>query len=97
VLEHAAHISGAQTTGWDIYLLVVSVALIWLASRSGRRGPGYAGALGLLLFIASTAAQLTRVENGHAPSHSLLGWPLVLVVLGLAGLAAPLLRRRAER
>ncbi|HEY7835878.1 MAG TPA: hypothetical protein VIB59_00345 [Solirubrobacteraceae bacterium] len=97
LLEHASRISGEQTTGWDIYLLAVSVALIWLASRSGRRGPGYAGALGLLLFIASTVAQLTRVENGHAPSQSLLGWPLVLVVLGLAGLAAPLLRRREER
>jgi hypothetical protein len=88
------HLSGSQTTGWDVYLLVVSLALIVAGARTRRRGPGYVGALGIILFFASTAAQLVRVSGGHAPSHSLLGWPLVLLLLGLAGLAAPLLRRR---
>lgn len=88
------HISGSQTTGWDVYLLVVSLVLIVAAARSRRRGLGYVGVLGILLFLASTVAQLGRSSFGHAPSHSLLGWPLALVLLGVAGLAAPLLRRR---
>jgi hypothetical protein len=88
------HLSGEQTTGWDVYLLIVSLALVWVAARSRARGPGYVGAIGLLLFMISVGAQLTRVATGHATSHSLLGWPLVLVALGLLGLAAPLLGRR---
>ena len=92
-VEHVSHISGAQTNGWNIYLLVVSLVLIVVAARSRSRGPGYVGALGILLFFASTAAQLTRIAFGHGASHSLLGWPLVLLVLGAAGLTAPLLRR----
>jgi hypothetical protein len=88
------HLSGSQTTGWDVYLLVVSLVLIVAAARSRRRGPGYVGVLGILLFLISTAAQLGRAASGHPPSHSVLGWPLVLLLLGVAGLAAPLLRRR---
>jgi hypothetical protein len=87
-------LSGSQTTGWDIYLLVVSVVLIVAAARTRRRGLGYVGGLGIVLFFISTATQLSRAAAGHPHSHSLLGWPLVLVVLGTAGLAAPLLRRR---
>ena len=88
------HLSGSQTTGWDVYLLVVSLGLIVVAARSRRRGLGYVGVLGIVLFLVSTAAQLGRTSSGHGPSHSLLVWPLVLVLLGVAGLAAPLLRRR---
>jgi hypothetical protein len=88
------HLSGSQTTGWDVYLLAISLVLIVAAARTRRRGPGYVGALGIGLFFASTAAQLVHVESGHARSHSLLGWPLVLLLVGAAGLAAPLLRRR---
>ncbi len=87
------HLSGSQTTGWDVYLLVVSLVLIVAGARTRRRGLGYVGVLGILLFFASTAAQLVRVSAGRSPSHSLAGWPLVLLILGLAGLAAPLLRR----
>ncbi len=89
-------IAGGQTSGWDIYLLLVSVGLVLLAARSGARGPGYVGAFGLLGFLISVGAQLTHLESGRGTSSSLLGWPLVLVLLGLAGLAAPLLRRRAR-
>jgi hypothetical protein len=89
----STHISGTQTTGWDVYLLLVSIGLVWLGARSRARGPAYAGALGLLIFLYSIATQLTRLESGHGPSSSLLGWPLILVLLGLAGLAAPPLAR----
>lgn len=33
-LVHVAHTSGLQHFGWDVYLLVVSVALIWAAASS---------------------------------------------------------------
>jgi len=88
------HLAGAQTTGWDIYLLAVSVVLLVTAARTRRRGLGYVGALGVLLFLISAAVQLERLSSGHGPTHTLLGWPLVLLLLGVAGLAAPLLRRR---
>ncbi len=90
------HVDGAQTTGWNAYLLIVSLALAWGGTRARLRGPAYVGAIGLLAFLLSVAGQLTRVEAGHEPSHSLLGWPLVLLLLGIAGLSAPLLRRRAR-
>jgi hypothetical protein len=88
------HVSGAQTNAWDVYLLILTAGLIAVAARSRLRGLGYVGATGIALFLLSTAAQLVRTGSGHTPSHSLLGWPLVLLVLGVAGLVAPLLRRR---
>ena len=91
----APHIAGGQTVGWNVYLLVVSLALVWCGSRSRLRGPAYVGFLGLAAFLLSVGAQLTRLEAGREPTGSLLGWPLILVLLGLAGLAAPLVRRRA--
>ncbi len=90
------HLSGSQTTGWDVYLLAVSLVLIVAGARARKRGPGYVGVLGILLFLLSTAAQLGRTSSGQGPSHSLIGWPLVLLLLGAAGLLAPLLRRRYD-
>jgi hypothetical protein len=91
------HISGTQTFWWDLLLLAISVALVWISVRSRNRGLGYVGGAGLLFFLGSTGAQLTRLEAGHQPSHSLLGWPLALVLVGLAGLAAPSLRTVRRR
>jgi hypothetical protein len=87
------HLSGAQTPGWDAFLIVAAVALIWLGAHSGTRGLAYVGATGLVLFVTSTAAQLTRVESGEAPSSSLWGWPLGLVIFGVIALLAPVLLR----
>jgi hypothetical protein len=93
-LVHAAHTNGLQHFGWDVYLLVVSVALIWAAARWSIRGLGYVGGIGLLTFIVSVAAQITRLEAGQAPTASVVGWPLALMLIGVAGLAAPALYRR---
>ncbi len=93
-LAHVAHTSGVQHFGWDLYLLVVSVALILVATRWHIRGLGYVGGIGLLAFIVSVAAQITRLEVGRAPTASVTGWPLALILIGVAGLAAPVLYRR---
>jgi hypothetical protein len=91
---HIAHVSGLQHFGWDLYLLIVSLALVWISSRARVRGLAYVGGAGLLAFLISVAAQITRLEAGHAPTHGILGWPLVLIITGVAGLAAPALMRR---
>jgi hypothetical protein len=88
------HVSGLQHFGWDLYLLIASLALVWISSRARVRGLAYVGGAGLLAFLISVAAQITRLEAGHAPTHGILGWPLVLIITGVAGLAAPALMRR---
>jgi hypothetical protein len=86
------HTSGLQHFGWDLYLLVVSLALVWVGSRARVRGLGYVGGVGLLAFVLSIGAELTRLESGRAPTGS-IGWPLALLIIGVAGLAAPALSR----
>jgi len=90
----AIHTNGLQHLGWDLYLLVVSLALVWIGSRTRVRGLGYVGGVGLLAFLVSVAAQVTRIEAGRPPTTGIVGWPLVLLIVGLAGLATPVLYRR---
>jgi hypothetical protein len=90
----AIHTNGLQHFGWDLYLLVVSLALVWVGSRVRARGLGYVGGVGLLAFLISVGEQVTRLEFGHTPTTSIVGWPLALLIIGLAGLAAPMLGRR---
>jgi hypothetical protein len=90
----AIHTNGLQHFGWDLYLLVVSLALVWVGSRARVRGLGYVGGVGLLAFLISVGEQVTRLESGRAPTSHIVGWPLALLIIGLAGLAAPLLSRR---
>jgi hypothetical protein len=90
----AIHTNGLQHFGWDLYLLVVSLALVWIGSRVRVRGLGYVGGVGLLAFVFSVGAQITRLEFGHTPTTSIVGWPLALLIIGLAGLAAPMFYRR---
>ncbi len=88
------HTNGLQHLDWDLYLLIVSMALVWAGSRVRVRGLGYVGGIGLLAFLFSVGAQITRLESGRAATHDVVGWPLALLVIGLAGLAAPALYRR---
>jgi hypothetical protein len=89
-----AHASGLQSFGWDLYLLLVSLGLVWVGSRVRARGLGYVGAAGLVAFAISVGAQITRLESGHTPSGSLAGWPLALVGVGAVALIAPAVYRR---
>jgi hypothetical protein len=88
------HTSGMQSAGWDVYLLIVSVGLVWVGSRARVRGLGYAGGIGLLAFVISAGAQITRLEVGRSPTAGIVGWPLALLIIGVAGLAAPALYSR---
>ncbi len=90
----AIHTNGLQHFGWDLYLLVVSLVLVWIGSRVRARGLGYVGGVGLLAFVFSVGDQVTRLEFGHTPTTSIVGWPLALLIIGLAGLAAPMFYRR---
>ena len=92
-LPDQGYTSGLQSFGWDLYLLLVSLALVWLAARTRVRGLGYVGAAGLLTFIISVGLQVTRLEAGQLPVHSLGGWPIVLVVLGALALIVPAFAR----
>ena len=78
---------------WDIELLVVGLALVGFgAAGSITRGPTYVGAIGLLVFIGSVGLDL----DDSSPAGKVLGWPLILLVIGavilIAGLR-PSLRR----
>ena len=85
------HTSGLQHPGWNVYLLIVSVALVWLAARTRVRGLGYVGAIGLFAFVLSAGLQITRLESGHTPTTSAGGWPLILLIIGAAGVLGSLL------
>ena len=89
----AIHTNGLQHFGWDLYLLILSVGLVWVGSRVHARGLGYVGGFGLLAFLISVSAQITRLEFGRPPTSGIVGWPLALLIIGVLGLAAPALYR----
>lgn len=66
--------------GWKLYLLAVGFGLIAYAAVDREPAPAYFGGVILLLFVALAVA----TPNGRG---SLLGWPLFLLVVGVAGLA----------
>ncbi len=80
---------GSQSVGWDLYLLVVSALLVWLAARVRARGLGYVGAIGLLAFTVDVSLRVTEGSTTEVTSSALAGWPLALLLLGLIGIALP--------
>jgi hypothetical protein len=86
-----AGVSGTQQQQeWDVFLLVLAVALVWYGARAAWRGPVYVGALALFAFILSIGIEVSRIFDGDAPGGDLMGWPLLLLVLGGGALAAGL-------
>jgi hypothetical protein len=73
--------------GWNVFLLVVSLALIAYESRAPTRGPGYVGAIGLISFIGLTGADLVNRLSGDE-GGGVVGWPLILLIGGAAALVA---------
>lgn len=75
---------------WDLVLLVPSLALVAYGARVGARGPSYVGAFGLLVFILVIGLDVGSLADGERPEGKVIGWPLLLLLLGLAGLVASL-------
>ena len=87
-----ANIEGAKPgVGWDIFLGAASAALIGFSARTGRRGPGLVGAFGLAIFIFVVGAEITEAVKEGMADGKLVGWPLILLLLGAAALAASFL------
>jgi hypothetical protein len=80
----------APSQGWNVYMLLVSLVLIGYGAKSRTRGPGYVGAVGLLVFIGLVGPNIvTRLEGGDLSEiTSVVGWPLVLLIGGIAALVA---------
>jgi hypothetical protein len=67
-------------------ILVVGCALVAYAAVDHEPGPGYLGVFALLLFVV--------LAGTHHGGVSLIGWPILLLLLGGAGVAAGLRPRR---
>jgi hypothetical protein len=74
-------------TGWELVLLAVGLALAAYAAVDREPGPGYLGFVVLVLFIVLAGLP-------SASGASLIGWPILLLILGGAGVAAGLRPRR---
>jgi len=72
---------------WDVILLLGSLKLIVLGTRVGMRGPAYVGGLGLAIFVFIVGLDL----DDDSPSGAIAGWPLILLLLAVAALAASVL------
>ena len=73
---------------WNVFILVLSLALIAYGARAPSRGPSYVGAVGLASFVGLTGANVVALANGNFDDREkLAGWPLLLLFLGLAALA----------
>lgn len=80
---------------WNVFILVVSLALIGYGSKAATRGPSYVGALGLIAFAGLAGANAVAIFSGNLDDREqLVGWPLLLLLLGIAGLVASFLLPR---
>src|SRR3954453_10065376 len=77
------------TETWNVFILIVSLALIGYGARAPSRGPSYVGALGLAVFVGLTGSNIVALARGHADDREkLAGWPLLLLLVGIAAVAA---------
>lgn len=68
-----------QSWFWDLVMLAVGIGLIVAGVGRGLRGPAYVGAIILILYLYSVGLDL----DGNPPEGKILGWPLILTLLGL--------------
>src|SRR5918999_1164914 len=93
--------TGGETEGqsfvWDVWLLLISLALVAYGAVVHARGPAYVGFLGLLAFALLQGAEVNALFEGDEPDSSFVGWPLILLLVGAAALAAAAAARRGAR
>jgi len=79
--------AGVPGGGWKLVLLAAGLGLVAYAGVDQEPGPGYLGTLVLLVFVA-------LVGIPAADGASLWFWPLALLIVGAAAVAAGLRPRR---
>jgi hypothetical protein len=84
---------GGQGFFWDLFLLIISMALVAYGAAAHARGPAYVGFAGLLAFALMQGAEVGALLEGEQPDNSFAGWPLVLLLVGGGALAAGLFLR----
>jgi hypothetical protein len=72
---------------WDLELLVASLLAVLWGVRFGVRGPTYVGAIGLFIFLVTVGSEL----GVDFPEATIVGWPLILALVGLGLFVASLL------
>jgi hypothetical protein len=86
-----------QGDEWNVFLLILAVALIWYGARAPWRGPAYVGTIALIVFIVAVGTDVAALFDGDEPGDGVIGWPLLLLALGGAALAAGLLGGSGRR
>ncbi|MEK6273233.1 MAG: hypothetical protein AABM42_11410 [Actinomycetota bacterium] len=72
---------------WEIVLLAASLLAVGYGSRFAARGSADVGGIGLIIFLFIAGADL----NEATPQGKIVGWPLVLEVVGALAFAASLI------
>lgn len=87
--QGGALVPGAASAsfGWKLYALAAGFGLVAYSCVDREPGPGYIGALVLVLFAVLVGVP----SSGHG---SLVGWPLFLLALGAVGMAIGLRPRQ---
>lgn len=83
-IEPLAGSGGIDThvpAGWALVSFAAGFGLVAFSALEREPGPGFLGVAVLAVTVAITA--VSGIENGP----SLAGWPLILLILGVAGLA----------
>jgi hypothetical protein len=83
-----------QSFVWDVWLLLISLGLVAYGAVVHARGPAYVGFIGLLAFAILQGAEVNALLEGDQPDNSFVGWPLILLLVGAAALAAGAVGRR---
>jgi hypothetical protein len=87
IFAEALELPGDAGWGWELFMLAAGCGLVAYAAVDRVRGPAYIGFFALLLYVVIAAP-----PGGGAAS--LIGWPIVLLLIGGAGLAIGLRPRR---
>jgi hypothetical protein len=83
-----------QSFIWDLWLLIIALGLVAYGAVVRARGPAYVGFIGLSAFALLQGAEANALLEGDEPDASFVGWPLALILIGVAGLAAGAAGRR---